>query len=244
MRMCRPRRLCAAAVATLVVLLPVSSGCQTQQLRNENSPLAVVLTTDCGADIDDQWALVHLLLSPELDLRAVITTHAASIKYSSAASAQCATGVLAHVPPASAEPRPLVSGSDVPLRDAKTPLENPGVDLLLRISREFSESRRLVVFVIGAGTDVASASPAGGDAFNVKNDPLARQVILNSDAPLVIGSSAVTQRDLRLTRAEAAALMRSHGQIGEYLYSLFDQWLDQQADLSHTLLHLRRVCMG
>jgi inosine-uridine nucleoside N-ribohydrolase len=258
--MCPQKRFCFAAVATLVLLSLVFSGCQTQQLLNENltpkasvnSPLAVVLTTDCGADIDDQWALVHLLLSPELDLRAVITTHAASVKYSSAASAQCATGVLAHVPPASAAPRPpVVSGSDVPLHDVKTPRDNPGVDLLLRISREFSESRRLVVFVIGAGTDVASAIlmdptitkriklvamgfdewPTGGDGFNVKNDPLAWQVILTSDAPLVIGSSEVTKRGLRLTRAEAAALMRSHGPIGEYLYSLFDQWLEQQADL-------------
>jgi len=57
----------------------VFSGCQTQQSRNEtaipkasaNSPLAVVLSTDCGADIDDQWALAHLILSPELDLRGI-----------------------------------------------------------------------------------------------------------------------------------------------------------------------------
>ena len=78
--------------------------------------------------------------------------------------------------------------------------------------------------------------PAGGDGFNVKNDPLAWQVILNSDVPLVIGSSAVTKRDLRLTRAEAAALMRSHGPVGEYLYSLFDQWLDQRAELAAQLV--------
>jgi hypothetical protein len=32
---------------------------------------AAMLTTDCGAEMDDQWALAHLLLSTELDLRAV-----------------------------------------------------------------------------------------------------------------------------------------------------------------------------
>ena len=35
----------------------------------------VILTTDCGADMDDQWALAHLVLSPEFDVRAVVTTH-------------------------------------------------------------------------------------------------------------------------------------------------------------------------
>jgi hypothetical protein len=36
-------------------------------------------------------------------------------------------------------------------------------------------------------------------------------------------------RHLRLTRAEAAALMRPHGSLGEYLYTLFDNWLKIQA---------------
>ena len=73
--------------------------------------------------------------------------------------------------------------------------------------------------------------PEGGDFFNVKNDPFAWQVILNSDVPLVIGSGAVGKRDLKLTRAEAATLMRSHGPTGEYLYSLFDDWLTREPKL-------------
>ena len=80
-------RFCSAALVTLAILSPAFSGCQRQKLANEtaipkasaNSPLAVALSTDCGADIDDQWALAHLLLSPELDLRAIITTHAGLI---------------------------------------------------------------------------------------------------------------------------------------------------------------------
>ena len=202
--------------------------------------------------MDDQWALAHVLLSQELDLRAVITVHASSVGLSSATSARKATEVLEHVLPAEASSRPpVVQGSDSPLEDAATPRENAGVDLLLELSRSFSASRRLVVFVTGAGTDVASAIlrdpsivdrvsvvamgfddwPAGGDGFNVKNDPLAWQIILNSDVPVVVGSSAVTKRGLRLTRAEAGALMRSHGPVGEYLYSLFDDWLKRQAPL-------------
>jgi inosine-uridine nucleoside N-ribohydrolase len=108
-----------------------------------------------------------------------------------------------------------------------------------------------VVLIIGPGTDVASAVlqdplivrriaivamsfndwPGGGDGFNVKNDPLAWQVILNSDVPVVIGSGAVALRHLKLTRAEASALMQSHGSVGGYLYGLFDDWLTQRAEL-------------
>jgi inosine-uridine nucleoside N-ribohydrolase len=252
--------ICCAVLLTLAIGSPLLTECQAREPRNETviskalpaSPLAVVLATDCGVEMDDQWALAHLLLSQEFALRAVITTHASSIGFSSATSAKKAAEVIARVlPAAGSPPPPVVPGSDSPLREATTPRENPGVDMLLELSRSFSASRRLVIFATGAGTDVASAIlkdpsivnrvsvvamgfdgwPGGGDGFNVKNDPLAWRIILNSDVPVVVGSGAVTKRGLRLTRAEAAALMRPHGAVGEYLYSLFDDWLRRQATI-------------
>jgi purine nucleosidase len=210
------------------------------------SPLAAVLSTDCGVEMDDQWALTHILLSPEIDLRAIITSHASSVGFSSAASAKKAAEVVQHVLPVGTRFRPpVMPGSNSPLKNSTTPQENAAVDLLLKLSRSFSASRPLIIFVTGAGTDVASAIlkdpsianrvslvamgftdwPAGGDGFNVKNDPLAWQVILDSQVPVVVGSGAVTLKGLRLTRAEAAALIKPHGPIGEYLYSILDDFL-------------------
>jgi len=183
----------------------------------------------------------------------VITTHAEAIGMSSVSSARNASQVIVTVLSAQSLRRapPVIAGSSVPLRDAHTPLRNDGVSHLIRLSRPFTALHRLMVFVIGAGTDVASALlvdptladriqvvamgfdewPRGGDGFNVKNDPIAWQVIFDSRVPVVIGSSALTKRDLQLTRKEGAALLRSHGPIGEYLNSLFDEWLTQRADL-------------
>ena len=263
--------MCQAACVRYAVLLalpigsPLFTGCQAREPRDEAviskalpaSPLAVVLATDCGVEMDDQWALAHILLSQEFALRAVITTHASSIGFSSATSAKTAVEVIGRVLPAGGSPPPpVVPGSDSPLRDATTPRENPGVDMLLELSRSFSASRRLVILATGAGTDVASAIlkdpsvvnrvsviamgfddwPGGGDGFNVKNDPLAWQVILDSDAPVVVGSGAVTKRGLQLTRAAGGALMRPHGPVGEYLYSLLDDWLTKQATLVAQLI--------
>jgi len=217
--------------------------------RSSLPPITAVMTTDCGAEMDDQWALAHLLLSPEVDLRAVITTHASyPVGFSSLISAQKAREVVRHVAPVRLESLPVIAGSNEPLADIRTPRDDAGVDLLLRLSRGFSASRRLMVFATGAATDVASAIlkdpsiasritivamgfsdwPRGGDVFNVKNDPLAWQVILASAVPLVIGSSAVTKQSLRLSRTEAQALMRTHGTIGEYLFAQFDDWLTRE----------------
>ena len=55
------------------------------------APIPVILTTDFGVEVDDQWALTHLVLSPRVDLRAVVTTHAlAWLKADDAATAAAA----------------------------------------------------------------------------------------------------------------------------------------------------------
>jgi purine nucleosidase len=199
--------------------------------------------------MDDQWALAHILLSRELQLRTIVTTHASSVHFSSATSARNTADVVSRVDPGRRALIPIVAGADAPLPDVSTPRKNNAVDALLRLSRDFSESRRLVVLSIGAGTDLASAIlvdpsvanrmavvamgfndwPDGGDEFNIKNDPLAWRVILDSRVPLVVGSGGAAKRSLRLTRAQAADVMRAHGAIGEYLYGLFDDWLTRNA---------------
>ncbi len=50
-----------------------SRGGHADSLRTQKIP--VILDTDIGDDIDDTWALIMLLKSPELDLKLVTTTH-------------------------------------------------------------------------------------------------------------------------------------------------------------------------
>ena len=62
-----PPPFLAPCEARDVVLRPRSS--------EEVQLTPVILDTDIGTDIDDTWALAMLLRSPELDLKAVVTTH-------------------------------------------------------------------------------------------------------------------------------------------------------------------------
>src|SRR5437667_163001 len=77
---------------------------------------AVVLTTDCGTEIDDQWALAHLALSPEVELRGVIGTHAPNLAEPAAQNAARAARVVLSNLPVTVYP-PVIAGSDVPLAD-------------------------------------------------------------------------------------------------------------------------------
>lgn len=99
---------------TLVIGSPPPAECQAGERRNEvvvpaatpASPLAVALVSDCGVEMDNQWALAHLPLGEGIALRAVVTTHASSIGFPSAASAKTAAEVMARVLPAAGSPRP------------------------------------------------------------------------------------------------------------------------------------------
>jgi inosine-uridine nucleoside N-ribohydrolase len=216
------------------------------------APRPVLLTTDCGADMDDQWALAHMVLAPEIEVRAIVTTHTGkhAILPAPAAesSARIARDVLAHMP---VRTKPLViPGSSVPLA-SKTPLRNAGVDRIIAESKSFARDRRLTVIVIGAATDTASALLAdptitdrieivamgfrgwteGGDEFNIQNDPIAWQVILDSGVPVTVGDGTVTKRDLSMTSARAHAVLDRAGEPGRYLAGLFDQWLSAHPDV-------------
>lgn len=205
---------------------------------------AVVVSTDCGAEVDDQWAIAHLALSPEIDLKGVVTTHAPGLKPPAAEdSARVAKEVFARVGVAS--PPPIAAGSSEPLGPDGKPRDNPGVRLLLDAARGRTKEGRLAVVMIGAATDVASALlldpswadrvvvvamafdgwPEGGDPWNVKNDVKAWQVVMASRVPLVVGDAKVTRRKLAHTPGSARATIGWDKPGKLYLGEILERWI-------------------
>ena len=213
----------------------------------------VVLTTDIGAEVDDQWTLTHLVLSPELELKGVVTTHAPNLAAPGAeTSAGYARELVAKLP-AKLRP-PVFVGSSKALPDASRPLANPGVDFLIEQARGKTTDTRLTVVVLGAATDVASALltdptwgdrvtlvamgfngyPQGGDPWNVKNDPIAWRVLLDSRVPIVVGDVDITKRLLRMTPDRAHTLLTMLPDPAPLLLNRFDAWIAQNAKAAQT----------
>jgi inosine-uridine nucleoside N-ribohydrolase len=209
----------------------------------------VLVVTDCGVGIDDEWALAHLAVSPAFDLRGIIATHAPNLRPPAAETAAQAARAWLDRLPLTTRP-PVVAGSSRPLEDGA--VAGPGVALLLEQARGYTAERRLDVIVIGAATDLALALrvdptladriaivamgfsrwPEGGDPWNVKNDPRAWQVLLESRAPITVGDDAVCRRDLRMTPTRARRLF---GDRGALLSALLDDWLARNGKLALTL---------
>jgi purine nucleosidase len=226
------------------IALLLSLGISTTALAK---PRDVVLTTDCGTEIDDQWAIVYLFLSPQIHVKGIVSTHAPNIP-NAEFSADCVRDVLHRMRVAS--PPPVFAGSNVPLH-ARTPLPNEGADFIVSASRSYSEKDRLLILTTGATTDVASALledptlperveiltmgfnswPQGTDPWNIKNDPLAYKVILDSDAPITIGSGDVCRAHLKLDAKEVQEMFGQRGAIGKWFVERFQDFVTKNRDL-------------
>lgn len=234
---CAPTGKVSSRVLLLAVLALTAgsvASCKTE----------VILSTDVGNEIDDQWAIAYMLVNPAFDVLGIVSTHAPSLPAPSAhATYEVLKDEVEHRLGMTTHP-PLFEGSSLPLADRKTPRANAGVDFIVESSKQFSRNQRLVVLTIGAATDVASAilqDPGivdrihvvamgfrnlaeGGKEYNVENDPKAWQVILDSDVPVTIGSGEVCRRDLALSFEHAKKLISSHGPVGAWLWDEYQAW--------------------
>ncbi len=204
----------------------------------------VIMSTDVGNEIDDQWAIVYMLTNPQYDVLGIVSAHAPSLPDPSAQYTYHVLVDLVENHLNMVSHPPLFAGANLPLADLKTPRLNAGVDFIVEASKGFSKSNRLTVLTIGAATDVASSIledptivdrirvvamafknwQAGGPEFNVANDVKAWQVILNSDVPVVIGSGDVCRANLALTFAGAKNLISEHGPVGAWLWEEYQAW--------------------
>ena len=228
---------------TRLALLSVISTGLVYGAQNPDARIPVVLSTDVGNEIDDQWTITYLLLQRRFDVLGVMSAHAPTI---TAPAGQTSYRILVDVVENRLGMRthpPLIEGGSMPMENARAPRSSPAVNFLIETSRRFSKDNRLTVLMIGAGTDVASAiltdptivervrviqmgfnDEQGGSEFNVANDVHAVQAILDSNVPLVVGPGKACRASLSLTFDQARQMLAKRGAIGAWLWEEYQAW--------------------
>ncbi len=233
-------------LVTLLVTLMIASFLPAARAQSPGpAPTPVILSTDVGNEIDDQWAIVWLLTDPAFDVRGILSAHAPSMPDPSAhTSFRILRNIVEQQLGLTVHP-PLLEGSSLPLADRATPRPSAATDFLLAQSRGFTPEHPLTVLVIGAATDVASAlitdptlgqrirvvamafrslGPGGANEYNEQNDPRAWQVLLHAEVPLTIGTAEVCERTLGLNFAQARDLLANHGRVAAWLWQEYQTW--------------------
>ncbi|CAN5818279.1 nucleoside hydrolase [soil metagenome] len=213
------------------------------------SKLRAVLDTDTYNEVDDQFALAHLLLSPDqVDLEAVYAAPFFNDRSSGPAEGMEKSyaeilRLLDLVKPAQLPP--VFRGSTDYLPDATAPVESAAADDLIARALAPSDDK-LYVLAIGAPTNVASAllkEPRiaehivvvwlGGHAphwpntneFNLKQDLHASRVLLDSDVPLILLPCHPVSSHLITTVAELDQQFAGHSALGAYLTDIVREYV-------------------
>ena len=217
------------------------------RLKPPNEKVRVVIDTDTYNEIDDQFAVVHALLSPEQ--LAVEGIYAAP--FFNQRSSDPSDGMhksydeILRLLERLDHPAEQLAwrGSNGFLVDYEHPYESPAAGDL--IERAMGSDQPLYVVAIGALTNIASAiliEPRiierivlvwlGGHAlhwphtneFNLSGDLLASRLVLDCGLPLVLIPCAGVTTHLRTTVWEIEQYVQGKGAIGDYLAETFKSY--------------------
>lgn len=206
----------------------------------EGKMVRLIVNTDAKNEADDQYAIVHALLSPKFDNRGIIAAHFGNEK--SPHSMEDSYDEVLKMLDLMDFPRDLAyKGADRRLPDEKTPVESQGARLIIEEAMKESDMPLYVIF-LGPLTDMASAYlmepriagrltciwigggkyPEGGYEYNLNNDIRSARVVMNSDMPVwQIPRNVYSQVIVSL--AELEYKVRPCGELGRYLFEQLEE---------------------
>jgi inosine-uridine nucleoside N-ribohydrolase len=227
----------------------ISNSTRLERLQPSQGKVRTVIDTDTYNEIDDQFALVYALLSPEQ--LAVEALYAAPF-FNSRASSPGNGMEKSYDEILTLLGRLNISGENFAYRgsngflaDYENPYDNEAVRDL--IDRAMNSSEPLYVIAIGALTNIASAiliEPKiiekiivvwlGGNAlhwphtkeFNLSGDVLAARLVLDCGVPLILIPCQGVTTHLTSTVPEIDLYVQGKGAIGDYLAETFKGYSD------------------
>lgn len=213
----------------------------------------VIIDTDAKNEADDQYAIIHHLLTPAFDVRAIVAAHFEGKAKTGDSMMQSYQEILRVLDLAEIDDVPALHGGTVPLKDMQDAPDSEGVQFIIEEARR-NDDRPLYIAVQGAMTNVAAALnaapdiaskitviwngggpyPNGRGEFNLMQDADACRVLLKSDAAVWQIPQDV-YATLEVTLAELACRVRPCGKIGKYLFEQLEAE-NMQAFNPHFLL--------
>ena len=243
--------------------VPVNAADLVRRLEPPSSPCNVVIDADAYNEIDDQFAIVHALLSDRLNVEAIYAAPFHNERRSTDGPGDGMEmsfqeiGRLLEMLPVDYTGT-VARGSEKFMCGPEQPVQSPAVDHLIERAHAGNGST-LYILALGALTNVASAlvkEPSittqvtvvtlGGapyesghyQDFNFSQDIHAARVIFGSGVAVVHVPGYFVSEAMRTTEPELAKYVKGSGLVGNYLYSLYKDWVPEEPGRSKAMWDL------
>jgi inosine-uridine nucleoside N-ribohydrolase len=208
----------------------------------------VIINTDAKNEADDQFAIVHGLLSPTFDVRGLIPAHFGTQRSQrSMEESREEIGLLLDLLHLTGSVT-VADGAATALPDERTPVDSPGARLIIEESKLATQDDPLHVAFLGPLTDMASAilldpelvrRPVvviwiGGPGYRGYDEGMGIEFNLSNDihAANVVFDSGITvwqvPRDVytkvSVSYAELEEKIGDSGTLGRYLIKQLHEW--------------------
>jgi len=213
--------------------------------------IRMIVHTDCKNEADDQYALVHHLLTPKFIVRGIIAAHFEKSQkpHEPGTTASLSLEEINHILKLmDAEEFPAYLGAQLPMKDEYTPQDSEGARFIVEEAMR-DDPHPLYIACQGSLTDVASALlmepkiadrmtvvwigggtyPNGGFEFNLFQDAAAANVLMKSKVDIWQIPCNV-YRTMSVTLAELQWKVSGCSEIGKYL---FEQLLEVNMDAAN-----------
>jgi purine nucleosidase len=209
----------------------------------------VIVNTDAKNEADDQFAIVHALLTPTFDLRGIIPAHFGDRRSpTSQQDSREEVDLLLRLMDLEGRVR-VEDGAAGAMRAEQTPEPSPGADLIVEEAMR-EDAGPLYVAFYGPLTEMASALllepriaqrdltvvwigggpyPEGGFEYNLSNDIAAANAVFASQLPVWQVPQPVYVM-LGVSYAEMQAKVAPYGELGSYLVRQTIEWNDAHVD--------------
>ena len=196
----------------------------------------VIVNTDAKNEADDQYAIVHAVLTPSFDLHGIIPAHYGTRKTAtSMQESHDETVKLLRLMGLEGDVH-VADGASGAIAEESTPVDSPGAQLIIAEAMQ-DDPRPLYIAFYGPLTDMASALllepriaernvrviwigggpwPSGGGEYNLSNDIHAANVVMKSRVELWQVPRS-TYRTMSVGYAELIEKVYPQGAIGKYL---------------------------
>lgn len=200
----------------------------------------VIIDTDAKNEADDDFAILHHLLTPQFDVRGICAAHfavkAAQRGQSPDSMERSYQEVRRLLDAAGIDDVPVLRGCEAPFSSPEDTPDSEAVRFIIAEALR-DDPAPLYIAALGATTNIAAALyhapeiasritvlwngggpyPAGRPEFNVQQDPIACRILLDSSCGIWQIPQDVYAR-FEVSLAELALRIRSCGEAGQYLF--------------------------